>query len=366
MKKAKISVLICIIGGIGMSFGCTPESTNYSSRDIVSQALAAEEGNLSFYGESTTVTKENDTEVERYVIKEWRSKTGKIRAEMQDANGEQTSITVNDGKSLISYQPKQNQAVVMDDPEMLALNQFSPMDQVSVILEQISETHDLTNGKEEKIAGRKTQHIIAEPQKNNQLLGRQELWIDKENWIVLKMKSILGSQTVEAEYDQIDFDADISDNKFSLKLPEDVEIKNMDELASNREVSLAEAREQMGDSFLYVPEDDEWKRSNVELIEMTGELARTEVSMDYTKNDVPIFNLSVFPTPDDDEEIDQFLTSNEKAITIRGMKGTYTNDDTYRELLWDEKGFRYSLLMMDVTFDLEQATQLAEKMEYLP
>ncbi|AUJ26998.1 LolA family protein [Virgibacillus dokdonensis] len=367
MEKYKISILICLMGGIILS-ACTTGSNQFSPKEMVNKVLAAEEEtNVAYYGESTTVTKENETEVERFVMKEWRDGTGKIRVEIEGNKEEPISIAVNDGASLISYEPKQKQALIMDDQEMLALNQPSPMDQVNFILEQISKTHEIRTGKEQKIAGRQTQLVIAEPKAKDQLYGRQELWIDKENWIVLKMSATIGNQTVETEYNQINFEADIADEKYSLKLPKDVEVKNMNELNSNRKVTLEEAREQMGSTFLYVPEAENIVLSNVELIELEGEFSRMEVSMDYTKNNIPIFNLSVFPIPNEDNnDIETFTASNEKRITFRGVDGVYTEDDTYQMLLWDEQGLRYSIMIMDADLSLNQIKQFVNKMKFVP
>ncbi|NWO14223.1 MULTISPECIES: sigma-E factor regulatory protein RseB domain-containing protein [Virgibacillus] len=347
---------------------CTPDSNQFSPKEMVNKVLTTEkETNVAYYGESTTVTKENETEVERFVMKEWRDGTGKIRVEIEGNKEEPISIAVNDGASLISYEPKQKQALIMDDQEMLALNQPSPMDQVNFILEQISKTHEIRTGKEQKIAGRQTQLVIAEPKAKDQLYGRQELWIDKENWIVLKMNATIGNQTVETEYNQINFEADIADEKYSLKLPKDVEVKNMNELNSNRKVTLEEAREQMGSTFLYVPEAEDIVLSNVELIELAGEFSRMEVSMDYTKNNIPIFNLSVFPIPNEDNnDIETFTASNEKRITFRGVDGVYTEDDTYQMLLWDEQGLRYSIMIMDADLSLNQIKQFVNKMKFVP
>ncbi|MBU5267310.1 LolA family protein [Virgibacillus proomii] len=343
-----------------MSFGCTPESNHYSPQEMVNQALAAEVKPLAFYGESTSVISENGKEVKRFTMKEWRNDEGKIRTELQGGDRGEKWVSVNDGTSVISYDQTQNQAVIIDDPEILELNQPSPKKQVDFILEKIVKTHEISDGKEEEIAGRKTQHIIAEPKKDNNLYGKQELWIDKENWIVLKMISVIGDQTQETIYNEIDFDTNIPEEKFSLDLPKDVEIKNLNEESPVREITLEDVPKELGKSILYIPETNEWQIDKVELIEFSGEFKRKEVSMDYIKNDVPFLNLSVFKTPD--KAIDENLLPNEQTITIRGKRGTYTNDESFHSLLWDENGLRYSLLIDNQNIELKQIKELIEKM----
>ncbi|WP_212590752.1 DUF4367 domain-containing protein [Virgibacillus chiguensis] len=116
-----------------------------------------------------------------------------------------------------------------------------------------------------------------------------------------------------------------------------------------------------------MPEAENIVLNNVELIELKGEFSRTEVSMDYTNNNIPIFNLSVFPTPnEDDNGIESFTASNEKRIRFRGVEGVYTEDDTYQMLLWDEQGLRYSLMIMDADLSVNQVKQFVNKMKYVP
>lgn len=363
MWKMKIGIILCCIGGIFVSVGCTPESNHYSPQEMVNQALAAEAKPLAFYGESTSVISENGKEVERFTMKEWRNDEGKIRTELLGGDGEGKLVSVNDGTSVISYDQTQNQAMIIDDSEILDLNHPSPKEQVDFILEKIIKTHEISDGKEAEIAGRKTQHIIAEPKKDNNLYDKQELWIDKENWIVLKMISVIGDETLETVYNQIDLNVNIPEEKFSLDLPENVEIKNLTEESPDREITLEDAPKELGKSILYIPETKEWQIDKVELIELTGEFKRKEVSMDYIKNDVPFLNVSVFKTPD--EAIDKDLLPNEQTITIRGKRGTYTNDESFHSLLWDENGLRYSLLIANHDMELKQIMEIAEKMVLL-
>lgn len=363
MWKTKIGLVVCCIGGIFVFFGCTPESNHYFPQDMVNQALAAEVKSLAFYGESTSVISENGKEVEQVTMKEWRNDEGKIRTELQEGDRGEKWVSVNDGTSVISYDQIQNQAMIIDDSEMMELNQPSPKEQVDFILEKIVKTHEISDGKEEEIAGRKTQHIIAEPKKDNNLYGKQELWIDKENWIVLKMISVIGDQTLEMVYNKIDFEANIPKEKFSLHLPKDVEIKNLNEESPDREITLEDVPKELGKSVLFIPETNEWQIDKVELIESAGEFKRKEVSMDYTKNDIPFLNLSIFKTPD--EAIGGDLLPNEQMLTVRGKQGTYTNEESFHSLLWDENGFRYSLLVANHDIELKQIKELAEKMVLL-
>src|SRR5699024_2339666 len=142
---------------------------------------------LTYYDESTSTVSEDEKEIEVVKMKEWRNEDGKIRVELENENGEEQAITVNDGESIITYQKEINQAFIIDDEEILELNQPSPKEQVDFILGMVKDTHDIsTEGEEEEVAGRTTVHLIATPKEDDALLGEQEIWIDKENWMVLK------------------------------------------------------------------------------------------------------------------------------------------------------------------------------------
>src|SRR5699024_1082700 len=110
---------------------------------------------------------------------------------------------------LIIYDLKSEQASVIDDPELMALNQQSPKEQTEFSLEMVKDTHDLTLKDETKIAGRDVNHLVATPKEKNQLIGKQEIWIDQESWLVLKITNESGDQLIDITYETVDFDVDI-------------------------------------------------------------------------------------------------------------------------------------------------------------
>ncbi|MEC5424761.1 sigma-E factor regulatory protein RseB domain-containing protein [Virgibacillus sp. C22-A2] len=344
-----------------MSAGCSSESSNnYSPEQLINHAL--EEGNLpSYYAESTTITSTDGEEIDQMIMKEWRSEDGKIRVEIENQDGGDKSIAVNDGQSIKTYQMEQNQVIVIDDPELVDFNQPSPKDQANFILDVIRDTHDISTKGDEEIAGRLTYHLVADPHEENTLFGKQELWIDKENWLVLKMISTTGDQKSESVYTKVDFKAKIPAGKFALDLPEDVEVKNLNDFNNSQEVTLEEARKGLEKPFLYFPETDGLEISGIEQNDLTGIINRTEVTIDYKKNDVPLLSLAVFETPEETEEA--FSFPGEEAVTVRGHDGSFTDTDGFRALLWQEDGLSYSLIIVDPNITLEDLQQLTETME---
>lgn len=358
MKLLKGLIIFCAIGGVVLMAGCSEES-NYSPEQMINNALDEKETE-SYIGEATTTVSENGDVIETMVMKEWRNKDGKIRVEIENQNGEEKAISVNNGEKITTYDEEQNQAIIIDDEEILEFNQPSPKAQVDFILDMIRDTHEISGKGEEKIAGRSTYHLVATPNKENTLLGKQEIWIDKENWMALKMISSSGNQKTEMVYNDIDFDVDIPVDKFALDLPDDADIVNSEDLLDTEEVTLEEAKKGIGQPFYYFPEEDRLEISTIEKDELTGELDRTEVNIDYKKEGAPFLTLSVFESPKDLE--DDFSFPEEKEVTIRDHDGTFTDTDGFRAMFWQEDGLNYSLVIIDPTITLEELQNLAESM----
>src|SRR5690625_7190830 len=96
----------------------------------------------------------------------------------------------------------------------------------------VRDTHDISMEGEEEVAGRKAHHLVATPKENDTtLFGKQDMWIDNENWFVLKMISNSGDHQTEAVYKHIDFGVNIAAEKFELDLPKDVDTKELDDIS---------------------------------------------------------------------------------------------------------------------------------------
>src|SRR5690606_18892187 len=118
------------------------------------------------------------------------------------------------------------------------------------------------------------------------LYGDQELWIDKENWLLLKAKSISGDVQVNMEYTKIDFDMDIDDRQFELDIPDGVEVHDMEDISQqDTEISLDEIPEKLEQPVLIIPDHDLHQIDKITFYEMDGEFAYQDVTIDYKRND---------------------------------------------------------------------------------
>lgn len=359
MKLINITGIIGMVGTI-LLFGCSTGVSQYSPEQVINNALKGTADVGAYYGEAEMKISENGQKTESILIKEWVSEDGKRRIEALD-NSEK-AITVNDGNNLITYETEANQAYVIEgNPEFLSMNQMSPRQQAEQLLKMVQDTHEISAEGEEEIAGREAYHIIATAKENNALIGDQELWIDKENWMVLKMHSTSGDMMSEVIYTKVELDPEIPAGTFTLELPDDVQVQDLEEMSSANKVSLSEAADSIGKAFLHFPETDEFTISNVEQLELGGELQRAEVNIDYQKEGLPYFTMTVFQSTEDTGEETE-LFADEETVTVRGNEGTYTEMDEFRSFVWQENGLTYSILLTDPSLTLEDFTSQAENM----
>lgn len=348
-----------ILGGVLMA--CSSDKNMFSPEQVISHALENSEKTKAYQAEFLMTVKEKGEVIEEGKTLEWRDENGRVRLETYDQSGELISIVVNNGEEFIIYELENEQASIIDDPELIALNQQTPKEQTEASLAIVKDTHDLTLKDETKVAGRDVKHIVATPKDKNSLIGTLELWIDKENWFVLKTINESGDFYMEVEYESIDFSAKISDDQFNVDLPPHVKLINLDEVYAGDEVSLFEATEALGSPFLYFPESEELTIASLEKTDLEGIVNRTEVDIEYVKNDLPYISLSVFETP---EDVDDIAFPGEEKILLRDKEGIFIDSEGFRSVMWDEEGLRYSIIIHDPSVSIEEIEILTKEMIY--
>lgn len=361
MKRVK-RIGITIVMAMGL-IGCSFEGSQYSPEQVVQNALKEVTSPGAYYSESEIIYGEKGEETERFISKEWRSRDGKIRIEQESKAGEHKSIAVNDGVTLTMHLIDENQAFIFeDDLEIPSLAAPSLKEQADMLLKMIEDTHTLSVEGEEKIADRATYHLVAKPNKENTLFGDMELWIDKENWMVLKMISVNGDSSLEMVYTKVDLDVDIPSDKFTLDLPEDVDMLDLDVADDTTEVTLAEATENMAQPFLYFPEADGRKIDKIELSKLEGIVNRMELDIEYVRDDIPLLSLSVFESPEDVDD-DDLIDPGEEPVTIRNQEGASMELGDFRIIYWQEKGMSYSVMPVDPSISMEEVIEMTNEME---
>lgn len=349
------AVITCLSIGL---VACSTESSQYSPEQVINNAMKETEEPLSYYAEATM---KMTAEEGPFEIKEWRSKDGKVKVETEGATAEEHSVTVNDGKTITMYQESLKQAFVSDNGEVLASMVPSPKEQAQQLLKLVGDSHSISIDGEEKIAGRDAYHLVAKANDKDTLFGDQELWVDKENWFVLKSISETGDNRADMEYTKIDFNKKFPDETFMIDLPEGTDIQNLDEMNETTEVTLQEAAQSVGKPILYFPENNDLKLKQIEMDDIKGELNRVEINMEYEKEEASLLSLSLFKTPEDLDEHTKI--PGEKKVEIRGIEGTMIEMEGFRNLFWVEDVISYSILLNDPDVTMEEVIEWTNDME---
>lgn len=358
-------ICVPLIFGIVMIglLGCTIDGKQYSPEQVIENALKKQAPIESYYAEAEMNLSFGGEMDEQIVLKEWRSADGKARIEMDDNQTNEVVVAVNDGIAMTTFDAAENQAIIFDAAELVAY-QGSPKEQAMQILEMIQDTHDISSEGEEKIAGRITYHLKAKAKQEGNLFGDQEIWIDKESWIVLKLISKSSDMVSEMIYTKFDYGIDIPEDKFVLELPEGVEVINLEEEEEEfkTEVTLSEANELLNQTLHYIPEVNEMSLANIEMVQLDGiDINRIEIEMVYTKDDLPLFSLIMFESDEMLTEADMF--PGDELTTIRGQEAYHSDMDDFHMVSWQEEGLNYTFITVDPDLTLEDVQQLAETME---
>ena len=340
------------------AIGCSTSLQEYSPEQVIQNALSEKHKTLEYYAESTWIMKENGEVAETVMMREWQNEDGQKRMETKSSNEKEYSIAINDGKTLLTYVPHEKKAYVIEGEELTSLNQQSPKEQAEKLLKLIQDTHEIKVIGEEKVAGRDAFHLKATAKKENSLIGNQDIWIDKETWFVLKMISVSGETTIEFEYTKIDYKVQNDNKLFTFELPEDAVVEKLQDSFSEKEITLEQAKVELGTAFLYIPETKDLKIAHVGLSELDGEINQKEIMIEYTKEGLPYLSLTVIKQSSD--RADETMLPNEEEIQIRGLKGTWSEE--LRWLHWVENGMAHSINVTDPNVSLDELMPLLEKM----
>lgn len=349
-----IGLLFILLLGCGNMNQFTPEQ-------VITNALEAE-NELTYYAEME-MTVDGLDELENIAVKEWRHNE-KSRVEME-TDGE-LILTVSDGQSFTMYEEKENKAFKMEDDDLSELNR-NPREEVEMFLDMVRDTHDIETVGEEEIANRPAFHMVAKKRDDQKsLLGDQEIWIDKDHWVVLKMKTMSGDMQSNMEYTTIDFDQKIDDSTFQLDLPEDVVIEDFEDFDdgySEEEIALTDIPDKMKQSVLYIPDSDKHQLDTISFIEIEGEPSYQDVTIDYKKNELPLMTLTIVALDDEESDEDLDIEDSFEKEKIRNKEGLYMELNEFRSISWSEGDLRYSIEMIDPNITLEMVKEWAEEME---
>lgn len=338
---------------ISLLAGCAEEMTA-SAEGIVTKVLESEKEAGPYYGKGSIKTYEGKEIQNEIALEEFVNADGTIKVITTDLQSKANAYSLNDGDKIISYDESNNTAYQFNISGEELPASMTQKEQLTRLLEGIKDTHSYELAGEEKILGFDTYHLKLKAKEKDGILGDMDLWIEEKSWFI--MKSIIDSGDIRTEtvYEEIDFSPKFEKDTFSLDLPEDVEIKEMEEEIKLETGTIEEAEKKLGEPFLIFAEED-IQLGKVEWDELKGIVNRTELSLNYQKDDVHAFTYAVFKTPEDKGT--ELKSSDYK---VRGQKTEYWKE--INALTWDEEGLRYTIIIENPDLEVEEVIALTENM----
>lgn len=195
-------------------------------------------------------------------VEVWEQAPNKVRAQVLEANEPRLlgAIMVTDGSQGWYYEPAGNRVMVgkpgdleMPLPEEILLS-------MQDTIQQVLDVTDVELAGEEALAGREAYKLILTPKQGSDLQavnGTATLWVDKEQWIVLKATfEAVGMAQGNMEVRSFELNPGLPGDLFTFEVPEGVEVVEV-EAEDPVSLSLDEARAQAAFGLLvpgYVPE----------------------------------------------------------------------------------------------------------------
>ncbi|WP_371068542.1 outer membrane lipoprotein carrier protein LolA [Sediminibacillus sp. JSM 1682029] len=345
--KGWLSIVLLLV----VMTGCKGD-VGVSSEEIFTKVLAESEEPLGYYGEGSVSIKDGETE-EKTTFEEYAGRNGQRKVITEEPATSKRSIALMDGGSMTIYEEGSKTAQRMDlSPGELPAS-LTQKEQLLSMLDVVQGTHDTELVGEDTILDMETYHLKL-TSKEDGLLGDMDIWVEQENWFIVKMKQKAADIETNVEYTKLDLDPDFSDDTFLLELPEDVKVSDLEE-GMAVPASLEEAEQALGTDFLLV-DDEKQELDRIEMDKIGGEINRTEVTFYYLQDGVPSFSISVFPTPEGEG-----MSLGDGNLKVRGNDAEKM--DEIRGITWDEQGLRYSLLMEHPDLTTEEVLQLTETMK---
>jgi outer membrane lipoprotein-sorting protein len=295
----------------------------------------------------------------------WEKMPFKARAVVLDASeaGYVGTTVVSDGEQAWLYEPERNTVTVGPLGEIEMPLPQEMLTSLQEVIQAVLDASDVELVGEEPVAGRQAYKLTMSPKEGAELDfppggGIATLWVDKEQWIVLKATyeaSSFGQGSLEVE--RFELNPGLADDLFSFEIPEGAKVIDV-EAQQAVPLTLDEARQQAGFSLLipeYVPE-------GTTLIEVfrSGELfiLRYDHSPVASFTVVQASETSAFPSP----ELLGFAVQGRTDVTVRGNPAEAIVDEAGGNtfLLWTEDGVTLSVAGH---ISLEEALRVAESLQ---
>jgi len=291
----------------------------------------------------------------------WEKSPTKLRAEVLESSQAEYdgAVLVTDGEQAWYYSPDRNTVMVgpMDEIDTPLPQQM--IGEMQDMIQAVLDASDVELDGEETVAGHAAYKLILTPREAGEgeeatVLpgnGTATLWVDKEQWFVLKATyeaGSLGQGTMEVQSFQLN--PGLSDDLFTFDVPEGATVVNV-ESQQPTPLTLEEAREQANFELLapsYVPQG----ATLVEVYKVGGAIIlRYDHSPDVA-----------FTVVQGGDPASPPLGGKVEQATVRGQVATVVSDQTGENtfVYWIEDGVFFTVAGH---LSLEDALQVAESLE---
>lgn len=334
--------------------GCQ-SADQFSPEQVMEKALESEADETPYYGEMEMTIKD-DEDTFTITSKEWHK--GNQSLDETVTEGEKM-ITLKNGESVMIYDVAENVVMETEFAANSELN-LSSKERLENMLELVGKTHTLEKKQDEQIAGRDAMHIVAEKNPGEKsIFGTQEIWIDKENWLVLKTIDKTEDSYSVMEYTTLEMDPNMSDDIFTLDLPDDVEVESLDDLNNEEQISLEEGIEKIGGPFMYLKETEDLTLEKITYFNFDESETTLSIDLSYHLSGLPYMELSVMEKTDDDLMDDDLS----ETIEVRGEEASYLDLDGAHMVTWIEGDFQYNAWFINPNMSMDEVKALLEEME---
>lgn len=344
MLKKTLIVLVCF------SFlltGCQGLFTkNLLAEEIVETAMEKNEEMEDYYIESLIEIYNNDKLLGESTIKEWNMKIDGEIKRMSEVYSEEVGrvISTFQEDQIIMYSEMENEVYRnRKSIDMAPEGNLSIKERTQNDLDTLNEMHTMEIVGEEELNGIETYHIKGSPEEESKTLGDYEIWIDKKNWVVVKVISDAGDIKFTYTNTKIDLSPEIDPSIFNLDIPDDAKEINLDEINEFEEVTLDQAYKELEENLLVV-KDEDYKLEKIEINNPSGPNQPKPIIFTYTKDEIKAFEISVFYVLEEGMlELDELMGFEKREI--RGKQASVM--DNIIKMINFEEDENYYVFMID-------------------
>ena len=288
----------------------------------------------------------------------WEKTPNKGRAVLlESSEAERVGATiVSDGEQAWFYDPSTNQVLVGPVGEVQMPLSEEALLSLQGLVQKLLDASEAELAGEETILDRETYKLTLRPREGESELypgnGTATLWVDQEQWIVLKATykaDELGQGSVELQ--SFELNPGLSDDWFQFEVPEGAEVVDIE---SQRPQALTLDEDQAQAGFpLLLPTDVPADATLIEVFKM-GE------SIILRYNHSPDVSFTIIQGPELLREPPAGETS--QAVTVRGQPATALSDEATGStfLYWSEAEV---VITIAGHLSLDQAIQVAESLQ---